>query len=150
MFNGDKLCQSRALLNNGSFRSHHIYKRHDQQTCYILVLILPKKYFQGDERFQSYKFFIQCEFYDKPSHSKKTHMHTFCSFPIQFKGITAQKILFSMPPVHIQYLDLITRYRLQTLVFSPDINLQELIKHNKVLQTISTESSFECIQHKHG
>ena len=87
-------------------------------------------------------------------------MHTFCSFPIQFKGITAQKILFSMPPVHIQYLDLITRYRLQTLVFSPDINLQELIKHNKVVKTLikhnkvvktlSTESSFECIQHKHG
>lgn len=55
-----------------------------------------------------------------------------------------------MPPVHIQYLDLITRYRLQTLVFSPDINLQELIKHNKVVKTISTESFFERIQHKHG
>lgn len=80
----------------------------------------------------------------------KKHMHTYCLFPIQFKGITTQKILFSMPPVHIQYLNLTTQYRLQTLVFPPDINLQELIKHNKVVKTISTGSSFEGIQHKHG
>ena len=38
MDNGNDLCKPKTLLHNGSFRSHHIYKRHDQQTCYILVM----------------------------------------------------------------------------------------------------------------